>query len=131
MSYNCEICSIWKIIVSSTFKRLHSVENINVYEEINHFKLSRFNDNETGQQIRKLVLKVRLENKHLFSYQFKKKFYPKQNCSFFKTNCTMPYLIVLNIFGTISADQIGINFKMFYQIFRLTFYKSSIRYHTL
>ena len=62
--------SIGKIIVSSTFKLLHSVESINVYVETNKFKVSRFNDNDTGQQIRKLVLKVRLKKK-LFSYQFK------------------------------------------------------------
>ena len=45
---------------------LHSVENINVYVEINHIKLSRFNDNDTGQQIRKLVLKVRLKKNIYF-----------------------------------------------------------------
>ena len=44
-----------KIIVSSTLIILHSVEKINVYVEINHFKVSRFHDNDTGQQIRKLV----------------------------------------------------------------------------
>ena len=56
---------IGKIIISSTLKLLHSVENINVYVEKNHFKVSRFNDNDTGQQIRKLVLKVRLKKKIL------------------------------------------------------------------
>ena len=91
--------SIGKIIVSSTFKILHSVKNINVYVEINHFKLSRFNDNDTGQQIRKLVLKARLKKKHLFSYQFKNFFSPKKT-------------------ETISSNWIGIDFKMFIQIFR-------------
>ena len=85
---------------------------MNVYVEINHFKLSRFNDNDTGQQIRKLVLKARLKKKHLFSYQFKNFFSPKKT-------------------ETISSNWIGINFKMFIQIFRLIFYKFNIRYHTL
>ena len=46
--------------------------------KINHFKLSRFNDNETGQQIRKIGIKGTSEKKHLFSYQFKNFFSPKK-----------------------------------------------------
>ena len=49
----------------------HCVKNINVYVEINYFKESRFNGNETGQKIQKLVLKARLEKNILYSYQFK------------------------------------------------------------
>ena len=82
---------IGKIIVSSTLKLLHSVENITVYVEINKFKLSRFNDNDTGQQIRKLVLKVRLKKK-LFSYQFKKKFSQKKLFVFLnRLHSVVPY----------------------------------------
>ena len=64
-------------------KRLHSIENINVYVEINHFKLSRFNDNETGQQIRKLVLKVRVK-KNIYFLTNSKKNSLQKNCHFFK-----------------------------------------------
>ena len=60
----------------------------------------------------KLVLKARLKKKHLFSYQFKNFFSPKKT-------------------ETISSNWIGINFKMFIQIFRLIFYKFNIHYHTL
>ena len=66
MSENREICSIGKIIISSTLKRLHSIENINVYVEINHFKLSRFNDNETGQQIRRIGIKGTCGKKNIY-----------------------------------------------------------------
>ena len=52
----------------------------------------------------KLVLKARLKKKHLFSYQFK---------NFFSPNKT----------ETISSNWIGINFKMFIQIFSVNILK--------
>ena len=75
--------SIGKIIVSSTFKLLHSVESINVYVETNKFKVSCFNDNDTGQQIRKLVLKVRLKKKIIF-LPIQKKILTKKTVRFLK-----------------------------------------------
>ena len=60
--------------------------------KINHFKLSRFNDNETGQQIRKIGIKGTSEKKTFI-------FLPIQN--FFSPKKT----------ETISSNWIGINFK--------------------
>ena len=74
--YNCLVYSL---------KRLHYVENINVYEEINNFKVSRFNDNETGHQIRKLVLKVRYVLKKTFIFlPIQKLFLSKKTVHFLK-----------------------------------------------
>ena len=72
--------------------------------KINYFKLSRFNDNETGQQIRKIGIKGTSEKKHLFSYQFKNFFSPEKKKSCFK-QINYRYLTVQshlnkNILGT-------------------------------
>ena len=108
-SLNHDICYIGKIIVSSTYKLLHFVENINLCVVINHFKVSRFNDNDTVQQIWKLVLKVRLKNKIYFLTN-SKAISLQKDCSILKTNCSILYLTVMYIFGTIGSDLIGMNF---------------------
>ena len=83
MSENREICSNGKIIVSSTLKILHYVENINVYVEINNFKLSRF-DNDTGQQIRKIGIKGTSEKKAFIFLPIQKNILTKKTVRFFK-----------------------------------------------
>ena len=47
---------------------------MNVYVEKNHFKLSRFNDNETGQQIRKIGIKGTSEKKNIYFLTISKTF---------------------------------------------------------
>ena len=71
----------WKDNCLINFQLLHSVEYINVYVEINIFKVSRVNDNDTRQQIRKLVLKVRVKKETFIFLPIQKLFLSKKNFS--------------------------------------------------